>query len=92
VVFYYQVYDGQGKRLCGHSTGKTTKTAAREFCNQLLKAGKLMPEKVKPMRKKRSGDGAVCVNGMEIRNIAGRFFFRTEKAAVFETMTEGQAG
>ncbi|WP_148257284.1 tyrosine-type recombinase/integrase [Treponema primitia] len=45
VVFYYQVYDEAGKRLCGHSTGKTTKTAAREFCNQLLKAGKLLPEK-----------------------------------------------
>ncbi|WP_411047000.1 tyrosine-type recombinase/integrase, partial [Treponema primitia] len=47
VVFYYQMYDENGKRLCGHSTGKTTKTAAREFCNQLLKAGKLMPEKEK---------------------------------------------
>jgi integrase len=45
VVFYYQVYDADGKRLCGHSTGQTTKTAAREFCNQLMKAGKFMPEK-----------------------------------------------
>jgi integrase len=40
VVYYYRTYD-QGKRTCGHSTGQTTKTAAREFCNRLLREGKL---------------------------------------------------
>jgi hypothetical protein len=44
VVFYYQAYDGQGRRVCGQSTGKTNKTAAREYCNELLRLGKLVPE------------------------------------------------
>jgi len=43
VVFYYQCYGADGKRLCGHSTGKTTKTEARKMCNQLLAAGLLIP-------------------------------------------------
>jgi hypothetical protein len=46
VVFYYQCYDRNGLRLCGHSTGQRTRTAAREFCNELLKAGKLIPAPV----------------------------------------------
>ncbi|GHV93112.1 hypothetical protein AGMMS50268_36150 [Spirochaetia bacterium] len=45
LVYYYQAYDEDGRRLCGHSTGKMTLSAAREYCNQLLKAGKLIPEK-----------------------------------------------
>jgi integrase len=43
-VFYYQIYDDDGNRLCGHSTGKRTKTAARNYCNQLLREGRLMPQ------------------------------------------------
>jgi integrase len=46
IVFYYQCYDGEGRRICGHSTGKGTKTAAREFCLRLLREGKLVPKKV----------------------------------------------
>jgi integrase len=42
VVFYYQTYDEKGRRLCGHSTGQTSKTAAREYCNKLLREGKLL--------------------------------------------------
>jgi integrase len=45
VVFYYRTYDENGQRLCGHSTGQTTRTAAREFCNRLNREGKLIPEK-----------------------------------------------
>jgi integrase len=45
IGFYYQTYDAQGKRTCGHSTGQTTKTAAREFCMRLLREGKLLPKK-----------------------------------------------
>ena len=41
-VFYYQCYDANGRRLCGHSTGQTTKTAAREFCIALFKENKLI--------------------------------------------------
>jgi integrase len=43
--FYYRCYDEKGKRVCGHSTGQTTKTAAKEFCLKLLRAGKLVPKK-----------------------------------------------
>ena len=42
VVFYYQCYDANGRRLCGHSTGQTTKTAAREHCIRLFKENKLI--------------------------------------------------
>ncbi len=45
VVYYYQVYDDDGNKLCGHSTGKRTKTAARNYCNELLREGRLMPQK-----------------------------------------------
>jgi integrase len=44
-VFYYQMYDEGGKRICGHSTGKTSKIAAREYCMQLMREGKLLPVK-----------------------------------------------
>jgi len=47
-VFYYQCYDNDGKRICGHSTGQRTKTAARMYCMELYRKGKLIPEK-KPM-------------------------------------------
>ena len=44
-MFYYRCYDENGKRVCGHSTGQTAKTAAREYCNTLLKDGKLIKQK-----------------------------------------------
>ena len=47
-VFYYQCYDKNGKRICGHSTGQRTKTAAKMYCMELYRNGKLIPEK-KPM-------------------------------------------
>jgi hypothetical protein len=37
VVFYYRTYNENGKRTCGHSTGETTKSAAREYCNGFLR-------------------------------------------------------
>jgi len=43
-VYYYQCYDNNGKRICGHSTGQRTKTAARKFCMELYRSGKLIPE------------------------------------------------
>jgi hypothetical protein len=45
VFFYYRTYDENGQRLCGHSTGQTTRTAEREFCNRLNREGKLIPQK-----------------------------------------------
>lgn len=43
-VYYYQCYDDDGHRVCAHSTGQRTKTAARNYCNELLRAGKLRPD------------------------------------------------
>jgi integrase len=40
-VFYYRVYDGDGKRSCGHSTGQSSISGAREYCNKLLREGRL---------------------------------------------------
>jgi len=44
-VYYYQCYDINGKRTCGHSTGQRTKTAARKYCMDLYRKGKLIPGK-----------------------------------------------
>jgi hypothetical protein len=44
VVFYYQTYDADGRRVCAHSTGERTKTAARAVCMRLFREGKLLPE------------------------------------------------
>jgi integrase len=44
-VFYYQCYDSNGKRMCGHSTGQRTKTAAKMYCMELYRKGKLIPDK-----------------------------------------------
>jgi hypothetical protein len=44
-VFYYRTYNEKGRRVGGFSTDLSTKTAAREFCNGLLKAGTLIPKR-----------------------------------------------
>jgi integrase/recombinase XerC len=44
-VYYYQCYDSNGKRICGHSTGQRTKTAAKIYCMELYRKGKLVPDK-----------------------------------------------
>jgi hypothetical protein len=44
-VYYYQCYDNNGKRICGHSTGQRTKTAAKMYCMELYRNGKLIPNK-----------------------------------------------
>jgi integrase len=45
VVWYYQAYDSQGRRIPGQSTGKTTKGEAEQYCDELLRQGKLIPSK-----------------------------------------------
>ncbi|MCX7038906.1 MAG: hypothetical protein NT005_07205, partial [Spirochaetes bacterium] len=45
-VWYYRTYTADGKRTPGLSTGLTKKTAAENYCNKLMKDGKLIPEKV----------------------------------------------
>ena len=42
-VYYYQCYDNNGKRICGHSTGQQTRTAAKRYCMELYRNGKLIP-------------------------------------------------
>jgi integrase len=42
-VVYYLAYDGEGKRRGPWSTGETSLTAARNYCNRLNRAGKLLP-------------------------------------------------
>jgi integrase len=49
VVFYYQTYTRDGKRTCGYSTGKSSRTAAREYCMMLKAEGRLVPEKLYSM-------------------------------------------
>jgi integrase len=46
-VYYFQTYDAHGRRTCGHSTGQSTKTGAREYCNKLLREGLLLPKQKK---------------------------------------------
>jgi len=43
-VYYYQCYDNNGKRICGHSTGQLKKTAAKMYCMKLFREGRLIPE------------------------------------------------
>jgi integrase len=45
-VWYYQARDGQGHRLPGRSTGKRTKGGAREYCEELLRSGRLAAPKI----------------------------------------------
>jgi hypothetical protein len=47
MVYYYQTYDAHGRRTCGHSTGQSTKTGAREYCNNLLREGQLLQKQKK---------------------------------------------
>jgi hypothetical protein len=35
VVFYYQTWDEEGRRMVAHSAGETTRTAAVKKCNTL---------------------------------------------------------
>jgi hypothetical protein len=42
-VVYYYAYDNEGKRLGPWTTGETSLTAARNFCNRLNRVGKLLP-------------------------------------------------
>jgi hypothetical protein len=41
-VVYYLAYDGEGKRRGPWSTGETSLTAARNYCNRLNLEGKLL--------------------------------------------------
>jgi len=46
IVWYYQTYDRDGKRTTARSTGQKTKTAARAYCQQLMKSGNLVATNV----------------------------------------------
>jgi integrase len=42
-VVYYYAYDEEGRRLGPWTTGQDNKTAARNYCNRLMRKGKLLP-------------------------------------------------
>jgi hypothetical protein len=48
-VVIYHAYDTDDNRVGPWTTKCTTKTAARNYCNKLLKAGLLIPSKTKPV-------------------------------------------
>lgn len=41
IVWYYKTYSPQGVRTCGKSTGLSSKTKARKYCEELLAKGEL---------------------------------------------------
>jgi integrase len=41
-VFYYYAYNDEGERLGPWTTGETTKTVARNYCNRLIKLNRLL--------------------------------------------------
>jgi len=41
-VWYYRYYDTFGQRTVGRSIGKTNKTLAERYCNELLRQGELV--------------------------------------------------
>lgn len=45
IVFYYQTYDEKNRRIYARSTGQTSKTRARLWCMDQMKAGTLVPER-----------------------------------------------
>ena len=46
VVWYYRTYDKNGKRTVGRSTGESSKTLARQYCQRLISKGRLIPQKL----------------------------------------------
>jgi integrase len=48
-VAYYYAYDANDRRVGPWSTGEKTLTAARSRCEDLYRAGKLIPSKTKPL-------------------------------------------
>lgn len=47
-VYYFRVYDDNGNRLPGRSTGKTNKKGARDYCDVLKEAGRLTKPDLPP--------------------------------------------
>ena len=44
-VFYYRTYDKEGRRTTARTTGRSTRTAAHAFVHELVKAGRLQPDR-----------------------------------------------
>ena len=42
-VYYYYTYDDEGNQVGPWSTGQVSKTAARNYCNLLIRKGELLP-------------------------------------------------
>lgn len=50
VVYYFQMYDEDGRRLPGKSTGKSNKTAATLYCQQLIREDRLNKQDINNKR------------------------------------------
>jgi len=44
-IYYYRTYDEGGKRTTARSTGRTTRTAAKAYCRELMRQGRLVPSR-----------------------------------------------
>ena len=44
-IWYFRTYDENGVRTTARSTGKTSKTAVRQYVVDLLKSGNFLPKK-----------------------------------------------
>jgi hypothetical protein len=56
-VVYYYAYDEEGKRQGPWTTKTTTRTAARNYCNSLIRKGELIPDRKKIMTFGEYADG-----------------------------------
>ncbi|KKL26649.1 hypothetical protein LCGC14_2393170, partial [marine sediment metagenome] len=45
IVWYYRTYNEKGRRTIGRSTGESSKTLARQYCQKLISKNKLIPQK-----------------------------------------------
>lgn len=49
-IWYYRTYDSFSRRTSGRSTGHTSKTRARRFCEKLLQEGRLLQPELPTLR------------------------------------------
>ena len=71
-VVFYHAYDAEDNRVGPWTTKCTNKTAARLYCNRLLKEGKLLPKRNKVISFAKFADGFWERNSEYVRRQEGR--------------------
>ena len=71
-VVFYHAYDADDNRVGPWTTKCTTLTAARNYCNQLFKEGKLLPKRNKVISFAKFADGFWERNSEYVRRQEGR--------------------